>query len=136
MKLLLIAGEIPDAQTVRELAGDDAAEVYVVAPALEDSSVRFWVSDVDDAITRAREVQEKTVGELRESGVAATGDTGEAEPLQAAKDALVQFPADRILILTHDDDERAYREEELDEARKALGVPVDVQRVERRTPLS
>jgi hypothetical protein len=132
MKLLLIATEIPAAQTVRDLAGTGEVEVYVVAPALEDSPLRFWVSDVDDAIARARQVKEEAVAELRESGIAATGDVGEAEPLQAAQDALALFPADRVLVLTHDDDDRAYREDELDAARRRLGVPVDVQRVARQ----
>ncbi|MCW2999286.1 MAG: hypothetical protein JWN65_2835 [Solirubrobacterales bacterium] len=132
MKLLLIASEIPAAQTVRDLAGTGEVEVYVVAPALEDSPLRFWVSDVDDAIARARQVKEEAVAELRESGIAATGDVGEAEPLQAAQDALALFPADRVLVLTHDDDDRAYREDELDAARRRLGVPVDVQRVARQ----
>ncbi len=131
MKLLLIAGEIPDAQTVRDVAGTDEVEVYVVAPALEDSAVRFWVSDVDDAIARAREVQQQAVSDLRDAGVDAAGDVGEAEPLQAIEDAMAVFPADRVLLLTHDDDERAYREDELDEVRQRLGVPVDVQRVAR-----
>jgi hypothetical protein len=131
MKLLLVASEIPDAALVRELAGADDAEVYVVAPALEDSALRFWVSDVDAAIGRARKVQEQAVAELRDSGVAAAGTVGEAEPLQAAQDALAVFPADRVLVLTHDDDERAYREDELDAARERLGVPVDVHRVAR-----
>lgn len=132
MKLLLLASEIPDAALVRELAGAEDTEVYVVAPALEDSALRFWVSDVDAAIDRARHVQEQAVADLRDSGVPAVGDVGEAEPLQAAQDALVLFPADRVLVLTHEDDDHAYREEELVAARERLGVPVDVHRVARR----
>ncbi len=131
MKLLLVAAEIPDAALVRELAGADDAEVYVVAPALEDSALRFWVSDVDAAIGRARQVQQQAVAELRDSGVPAAGAVGEAEPLQAAEDALAVFPADRVLILTHGDDEQAYREDEVLAARERLGVPVDVHRVAR-----
>jgi hypothetical protein len=131
MKLLLVASEIPDAKLVRELAGAEDVEVYVVAPALEDSALRFWVSDVDAAIGRAREVQQEAVAELRSSGVPAAGAGGEAEPLQAAQDALALFPADRVLVLAHEGDEQAYREDELDAARTRLGVPVDVHRVAR-----
>ncbi|UTI65474.1 hypothetical protein NBH00_04475 [Paraconexibacter antarcticus] len=132
MKLLIIAGEVPDAATVRDAAERDA-EVYVVAPALEDSPVRFWVSDVDDAIARAREIEQASVAKLRGANVEVGGEVGEAEPLQAARDALAVFPADRVLILTHEDDERAYREDELDAARAELGVPVTVRRVARTT---
>ncbi|WP_354701769.1 hypothetical protein DSM112329_02099 [Paraconexibacter sp. AEG42_29] len=133
MKLLLIAAEIPTAATIREViadAGEDS-EVYVVAPALEDSPLRFWVSDVDDAIAKAKTAQEETVAKLQDGGVSARGDVGEAEPLQAAEDALAVFPADKVLLLAHEDDERAYREDELDDARKRLNVPVEVRRVER-----
>lgn len=133
MKLLVIATEVPDAAVVRQAANADDAEVYVVAPALSDSPLRFWVSDVDDAIARARSVQEEAVARLRAADVAAAGEVGEAEPMQAARDALVRFPADRILILTHDDDQRAYREDELDAARTELGVPLEVRRVARTT---
>lgn len=131
MKLLLIATEIPDAATVREVAADDEAEVYVVAPALEDSPLRFWVSDVDDAIAKARETQDAALAKLQAEGVSARGDVGEAEPLQAAQDALAVFPADRVLLLAHEDDDRAYREDELDAARTQLAVPVEVRRVSR-----
>lgn len=132
MKLLLIATETPDAATVREVAADEDAEVYVVAPALEDSPLRFWVSDVDDAIAKARETEAAALAKLQAEGVSARGDVGEAEPLQAAQDALAVFPADRVLLLAHEDDERAYREDELDAARERLGVPVEVRTVARR----
>lgn len=133
MKLLLIATEIPDAATVRQLVADagDDVEVYVVAPALEDSALRFWVSDVDDAIAKARTAQKQTVDDLRDAGVSARGDVGEAEPLQAVEDALAVFPADRVLLLAHEDDERAYREDELDDIRGRVSVPVEVQRIAR-----
>jgi hypothetical protein len=133
MKLLVIASEVPDATVVRQATNAEDAEVYVVAPALSDSPLRFWVSDVDDAIARARSVQEAAVARLRAADVAAAGEVGEAEPMQAARDALVRFPADRILIMTHDDDQRAYREDELDAARTEFGVPVEVRRVARTT---
>lgn len=132
MKLLLIATDIPDPQTIRELGGsEEDVEVYVVAPALQESALRFWLSDADDAIARARTTQEEATAKLREAGVPATGDVGEAEPLQAAADALAVFPADRVLILTHEDDERSYLEHELDEARERLSVPVEVRPVAR-----
>lgn len=133
MKLLVITGEVPDSATIRDAVrgGGDDTEVYVVAPALEDSPLRFWVSDVDGAIARANEVLAATVKDVQAADVLVAGEVGEAEPLQAAKDALAVFPADRVLILTHEGDERAYREEELDAARAELGVPVDVQRVTR-----
>lgn len=131
MKLLIMASEIPDARTVADVAATSDTEVYLVAPALEDSPLRFWVSDVDDAIAKARDVRDRALSDLRDSGVSASGDVGEAEPLTAAEDALAQFPADRVLILVHEGDEQAYQEEEMEEIRERLGVPVELRRVDR-----
>lgn len=122
----MLTSEPVSGELLRSALGDDAsdAEVLVVSPALHDSPVRFWASDDDEAIERAQAVQEETVERLEEEDIDAAGDTGESDPLQAAEDALATFPADRVVIFSHPGDERAYREEELDEARERLGVPV------------
>src|SRR5437588_13130575 len=103
MRVLVLTSEPVDAALLRAALGDDArdAEVLVVSPALQDSQLRFWMSDVDEAIGRAREVEEETVERLDEAGVDAAGDTGESDPLQAVADALAAFPADRIVVLAH-----------------------------------
>ena len=127
MKVLVVASEPVDASVLREALGEqkaEGAEVLVVSPALHGSKVKFWVSDDDKAIARADAVQEETVELLEEEGVDAAGDTGEADPLVAIEDALATFPAERIVIFTHPEGERAYREEDLDAARERFGVPV------------
>ena len=84
----------------------------LVAPALQDSPLKFWVSDADDAIARAQRVQERVdAAPQAEEGVAARGDTGEGDPLQAIQDALATFPADRIALFVHEGDARTYRED-------------------------
>jgi|SRR5947209_18068821 len=104
MKILVLAGEPVSADRLREALGDDAdptsAEVMVVAPALQDSAIRFWFSDVDEAIARAQSVRQETVESLSEDGISPQSDTGEADPAKAVEDALQTFPADRILIFT------------------------------------
>jgi hypothetical protein len=126
MKVLVVTSEPINAELLRSaLDGEaDDAEVLVVAPALHDSPVRFWMSDDDEAIAAAQRVQDETVERLEEEGVDAAGDTGESDPLVAAEDALATFEADRVVIFTHPGDETAYREEELAEAGERLGVPV------------
>ncbi len=47
---------------------------------------------------------------------------GESDPAQAIDDALATFAADRIVIFTHPDSDRDYREDETFEAR--WNVPV------------
>ena len=127
MRLLVLAPEPVDAAAVTAaLPGEDlsGAEVLVVSPALQESGLRFWMSDADEAIDHAQASQEQTVDALHGEGVRARGTTGESEPLTAIQDALAQFPADRILVFRGDSD--AYREEDLDQASERFGVPVDV----------
>jgi hypothetical protein len=128
VKVLVLTAEPVNAELVRSALGEDAgeAEVLVVSPALQDSPVRFWTSDSDEAIARAQEVQEETVERLEEEGVDAAGDTGESDPLQALADALATFDADRILVVTHPEGERAYLEDDVvTEAQRRFGIPVE-----------
>ena len=127
MKLLVVTPEPVDANALRSTLGDDVegAEVLVVSPAGHQSKVAFWVSDSDEAIAEAEEAQEETVERLEEEGVDAAGDTGEAEPAQAIQDALATFAADRIVVFSHPEGDRDYREDEgLADAEQRFGVPV------------
>jgi len=130
MKLLVLTSEPITAQQLRDAlpAGDDPAdaEVMVVAPALAESAMKFWMSDADDAIARAEEVRRTSVERLGEEGVPATGDTGEADPYTAIEDALKTFDADRIVLFTRGGEDQRYRED-LDEREVAerFGRPVD-----------
>jgi hypothetical protein len=85
---------------VARRAIDTPAQVLVVAPAL-NSRLRHWVSDVDEAVAQARDRVGFAVAELRERGVSARGEVGDANPLLAIADALAGFPASEIVIATH-----------------------------------
>ena len=63
---------------------------------------------------------------LDEQGVAASGDTGESDPVEAIQDALQSFSADRIVLFTHPESERRYKED-VDPAalQDQFGIPVD-----------
>jgi len=128
MKLLVLTPEPIDANALRTALGDDVegAEVLVVAPAVNESAVAFWVSDSDEAIGDAESVARRTADALRERGARARATTGESEPLLALQDALATFPADRILIVARSDEDRArYREDDVaGEAGRRFGVPV------------
>jgi hypothetical protein len=130
MKLLVITSEPVAAQQLRDgLPGDvdlDRTEVMIVAPALQDSGIRFWMNDVDEAIARAKAVEEESVDSLDAEGVTASGDTGESDPVQAVQDALQTFHADRILLFLHGGEDKRYREDfEPQELSERFGVPVD-----------
>jgi nucleotide-binding universal stress UspA family protein len=127
MKLLVVTPEPVDANALRTALGDEVegAEVLVVSPAGNRSKVAFWVSDSDDAIAKAEAAEEETVERLEEAGVDAAGDTGEAEPAQAIQDALATFKADRIVVFSHPEGDRDYREDDgLAEAEERFGIPL------------
>jgi hypothetical protein len=127
VKLLVLTAEPVDADMLRATLGDEVegAEVLVVSPATNQSKVAFWVSDPDEAIAEAEEAQTETVERLEEGGVDAAGDTGESEPVVAIQDALATFPADRIVVFSHPEGDRDYREDEgLADAEQRFGVPV------------
>jgi hypothetical protein len=125
VKLLVVTPEPVDADLLRSTLGDEVegAEVLVISPATHQSKVAFWVSDPDEAIAEAGAAQEETVERLEEAGIDAAGDTGESEPAVAIQDALATFPADRIVIFSHPEGQRDYRED-LEDAESRFGVPV------------
>ena len=127
MRLLVLAPDAVDAAAVRRALPDDdltGAEVLVIAPAIQESGLRFWMSDSDDAIQDAEQAANETAGSLRAQtdarNVRAT--TGESEPLLALQDALATFPADRIIVFRGDKDD--FESEKLAEAETRFGVPV------------
>jgi hypothetical protein len=129
MKLLVLASDPVGADDVRRaLPGDggiEGAEVLVVAPAVNESPVRFWMSDSDEAIAQARATATETAGDLNAGGAQARATTGEAEPLLALQDALAAFPADRVLVFVREGDAARYREGDvIGEAQRRFGVPV------------
>ena len=134
MKVLLLTSEPVNADMLQAALGEEAddAEVLVVSPALNESPVAFWVSDSDEAIQDAEQVQEKTVERLEGEGVDAAGKTGESEPMLALQDALATFDADRIVVFAHPDEQQKYRENDLvGEAQRRFGIPVVESVVER-----
>jgi hypothetical protein len=115
MRLLVLAREKVDVDTVRSaLPGEDleGAEVLVVTPIEESNPIKFWVSDVDDAIADA----EKTAHETAEA-LDAREEVGDADPLLAIQDALATFPADRIVVIGDPD--------VAEQAREKFDVPVE-----------
>ena len=134
MRLLVLAPDAVDAAAVRRALPDDdltGAEVLVIAPAIQESGLRFWMSDSDDAIQQAEQAADETAGALRAETDARSvrATTGESEPLLAMQDALATFPADRVLVFQRDGDDERYREEHLAEAQERFGVPVSTARL-------
>ncbi len=88
---------------VREVDGP-AAEVRLVAPAVATNSIDGAFGEVDEPRVEARERLEKALVAVRKAGVVASGEVGDADPVQAAQDALLVKPAEEVLIFCHDGD--------------------------------
>jgi hypothetical protein len=129
MRLLVLTSEPISADELRAAVdgvNPKEAEIMIVAPALQQNALRFWLSDADDAIAQAQEVGERTLEQLGEEGIAASADTGESDPMLAIQDALATFDADRIVLFTHPSSGRDYREDvDLNEIDERFGIPVD-----------
>ena len=105
-------------------ASNAPIDVLVVAPAL-NSRLRHWVSDVDDAVARAHDRLELALADLRERGIFARGEVGDADPVLAIADALASFPASAIIVATHPPGRSNWLERGLiDKVRARFDIPV------------
>jgi GABA permease len=99
-------------------------QVLVLSPAL-NSALRHWVSDEDGAREAARGRLDASLGRLKEAGIDARGEIGDADPLQAIEDALRTFGADEIIISTHPPERSNWLERGVvAKARERFPVPI------------
>jgi len=103
-RILVIANETvgggPLRKQIEERSAGYDTTVLVVSPAL-NSPIRHWASDEDPAREEARQRLEASLRRLRENGIEASGEVGDADPLQAIEDAVRTFGPDEIIISTH-----------------------------------
>jgi len=122
--LVIVTTDISDA-TLRDLVlrrrGEDA-EMRVVAPASEISRLD-WLTNADgDARATAASVAEESVGALPTTVEVGVGDS---DPVKAIENALREFPADEVLLVTRPDGDASWLEEGSGEAAQArFGLPV------------
>ena len=127
-RLVVTTAPDPSATLLDQLQrdeGDDDLEVAVVAPA-SDMSLLEWLSDDDrvreEARRRALEAAEaeSLVGRIVDVRV------GEPDPRVAIEDALHEFPADEVVLVTRPQDKAGWLEQLLavGELGRRLGIPV------------
>jgi hypothetical protein len=110
---------------IRRAGNGDGAEVRVIVPAVEATSFRHTLGDIDEPKQEAEERLRAALDSLRRNGVAATGGVGDPDPVQAAQDALREAPADEVLIFEREADQARWFEEGLfDRARESLEPPL------------
>jgi hypothetical protein len=109
---------------LRERAGPDA-EVRVVAPASDLSPLEWLASDEDEARGEAAEIARSAEKAAQPEARRVEAAVGDSDPVQAIEDALRQFPADEVLVVTRPGDEASWLEQDAAaDASERFGVPV------------
>jgi hypothetical protein len=106
-------------------------EVRVVSPALATSALKQQAGDIDEAIPPARRRLDATLERLRRAGVEASGEVGDSDPVMAISDELQKERVDRILLISHADEQSAaYGEKKLlERVKREFEPPVTELRV-------
>ncbi len=123
-KILVVATTAPDERLRNEIPED--AEVRVVSPATKVSPLDWLTNAEDDARAEAAQAAEQTA-EVLEGGPEVEVDRTSQNPDAAenVRDALRQFPADEIVVVTSPGGDDSWLEEDaVREALEAPGVPV------------
>jgi hypothetical protein len=127
-RILVVANETVAGEalreTVQEAVQGGRAVVLVVSPAL-NSKLKHWTSDEDQARAAAEERLGRSISALEERGISASGEVGDADPVQAIEDALRTFGPDLIVISTHPPGRSNWLEHGVvSSARERFSVPI------------
>jgi hypothetical protein len=91
------------AALAREVDGAPT-EVRLVAPAVCPNTLHNALGDVDAPRALAGERLRSALAAARALGLRATGEVGDPDPVRAAQDALLEKPAEEVLLFCHDED--------------------------------
>jgi hypothetical protein len=123
--LAIITDALDGPEPIDEIRRAEGTEVRVVVPAVEATSFQHTLGDVDKPRRQAEERLRRALDSLSRNGVAATGEVGDPDPVQAAQDALREAPADEVLIFERESEQSRWFEENLfDRARESLEPPL------------
>jgi hypothetical protein len=110
-------------EEIRRAGNGAGTELRIVVPAVEANAFRHTMGDVDEPRQQAEARLQASLESLRESGIEASGEVGDPDPVQAAADALLKAPADEVLIFEREDDQARWFEEGLFERAQASLEP-------------
>jgi hypothetical protein len=129
--VLLVTTVVGDEERLREdlrgVLGDEEASVRVLAPAADVSWLDWLTNDEDEARGQARHAADQAVRAAGEEASAVEIDRTppDMDAAQAVADALRDFDADEIVVVTRPGQEASWLEEEaLEAALKSAGLPV------------
>jgi hypothetical protein len=119
-------GEEPLDQICRDVDGA-GVDVRVVVPAVEAGRLEHTLGDVDEPRHQAEERLARAMQLLRRRDVAVSGEVGDPDPVRAAQDALLQAPADEVLIFEHCESQAQWYENGLlERAEEEIDPPLRV----------
>jgi hypothetical protein len=126
---LLVVTTVPAGDLLRERVrahtGAEDAEVRVVAPASDVSPLEWLASDEDEAREEAAAKADKSARAVAPEARVTEAEVGDTDPVQAVEDALREFPADELLIVTRPGDQAGWLEKgAAREAFERFDVPV------------
>lgn len=110
---------------VRAHAGSEEAEVRVVAPAADISRLDWLTNDEQEARAEAGELAVEAGLAVAPDARSVDAEVGDVDPVQAIEDALREFPADELVLVTHPDEDATWLEEgTAEEALARFDLPV------------
>jgi hypothetical protein len=110
---------------VRTHAGSEDAEVRVVAPAAEISRLDWLTNDEQEARAEAAERAVDAGLAVAPDAASVEAEVGDTDPVQAIEDALREFPAEELVLVTHPDEDASWLEEgAAEEALARFDLPI------------
>ncbi|MGZ8694487.1 MAG: hypothetical protein ACXWYS_03525 [Gaiellaceae bacterium] len=127
-KILVVTTTSPDPDRLKQAVADgsdDAVEFRVVAPATKIGKLDWLTNDEDDARARAARAADETAAALADTGRVAVDRTSHnTDPASDIDDALRNFDADEIVLVTSAGGSEWLEDETVRAAIEASGLPV------------
>ena len=121
---VLVVTTVPADRAELRQAIPDVDEIRVVAPAADVSFLEWLTNDEDDARREAEEAAER-VAEAADGARVEISTGHDTDAAQAIRDALRDYPADEIVVVTRPGDDATWLEDEtVRAALDAHGIPV------------
>lgn len=121
--LVISSSEWP-VTALRAALGDDIDELRIVVPSVHQSRLQ-WLTNADDDARERTDAAASSIADALPSQET-EASAGDSDPLLAAEDALRDFAADEVVIVTRPDEEATWLEESNSDviARRLQGLKV------------
>lgn len=126
----VITDRIGGAEAIEQLsaaAGGEEVDLRLIAAPVEANSFRHTLGDIDGPKREASERLQASLGSLRDAGLTVRGEVGDPDPIQAVQDALLEAPADEVVIFEREAAESRWFEGDLTErAEETIEPPLRI----------